>query len=142
MMTGEDAVAGELTLDSSWPGLDAPAGQIEVDVDVLLELADRLDREADYLEGGGSGTPTQLATDTNVPCGSFGTWQTAYQMEAGHTESRRHVVSFFGQLVLVMRRTAELARGTAEAHQQAEQAIQANMDGRQTALGDQPAQAA
>lgn len=137
-------MADELSLDPSWPGLDAPAGQLEVDVDALLDMAARLEREAAYLEGSGSGTPTRLAQDTNLPCATFGTWQTALEMEAGHTEARRHVVHLFDEVVRVMRETAALARKTALEHQRADEAIQARLNGQQAALGggDRPVQVA
>ena len=126
----------ELTLDPSWRGLDAPAGQLEVDVDTLLEAADRLEREADFLAGNGTGTPARLADQTNLPCASFGGWQTAYEMEAGHTEARRAVVNLFEDVVQVLRETAALARRTALAHQQTDEAIQARLQGQQAALAD------
>jgi hypothetical protein len=134
--TGRGGVTDELTLDPSWQGLDAPAGQLEVDVAALLEAADRLEREADFLAGSGTGTPARLAELTNLPCASFGGWQTAYEMEAGHTEARRHVVNLFDDVVQVLLETAALARRTALAHQQTDEAIRARLQGQQAALAD------
>lgn len=134
----------ELTLDPSWQGLEVPAGQLEVNVDTLLEAAERLEREADFLAGSGTGTPARLAEGTNLPCASFGTWQTAYEMETGHNEARRHVVGLFDDIVRVMRETADLARRTALAHQQADQHIQTRLNSQQASLGggDRPTQVA
>jgi hypothetical protein len=134
-------VTDEIRLDPSWPGLDVPAGQLEVDLDALLDLARRLEREANYLSGDGAGTPTRLAEETSLPCVPFGTWQTAYEMEAGHAEARRHVVHVFGELVQAMRDTAAMARQTAGAHGRVDDDLRADLDGRQAALGEGQRQA-
>lgn len=131
-------MSDQLQLDPTWPGLETPADQLEVDVDALLALATKLETEADFLAGSESGTPAKLAADTNLPCASFGTWQTAYEMEAGHSEARHYVVHYFTELVELMRETARLAREAAGRHAQTDQALQQAFGQQQGSLDDRP----
>lgn len=107
---------------------------MEIDVQALEELAARLDKEANYLSGGGTGTPMWLAQEADLPCGAFGTWRTASEMEASHREARQHVAQFFQDVVELMRQTAALARQSAANHRQNEQAIKHSIANRQAAL--------
>lgn len=125
-------MSNQLELDPSWPGLDAPAGQVEVDVEALYALADKLESEADQLSGDGAGTPARLEADTSLPCPAFGSWQTAIEMEQGHSEARRVIVHYFRETVELMREAARLARQTAESHERNDQALQESLQQTQT----------
>jgi hypothetical protein len=117
-------------LDPSWPGLDAPSGEIRVDPATLRAYAGELNAKADELEGQAAGTPTGLQTSATPTDGSsmFGRWPTAVMMEYSLDSAREGVASYYRLVVGQLRAAAALFEATADTYEGIDQSSQARLE--------------
>lgn len=127
-----------LTLDPSWPGLSVPDDGVDIDPDVLDEIAGELEEEAGTLRSASTpGSVNKLSQSGQLPPGSFGNWTTGADMQAGYNDAHVWIVHYYEEMVSALEQAAALLRATATQHRHGDDLSGSGFQAQWGALGNQ-----
>lgn len=113
-----------IELDSRWPGLNPDPAKVRADHTAMNDLADKIDRMVQQLQGGGSGTPANITSVSSQAKYGPDTWFAAKSLKSASDTVAATVAKYSQNLLANLQQASAAIRQAASNYQQADQTSQ------------------